>query len=335
MKTVFYSWQSDLKSSTNRNIIEKAINAAIKRANDADDSQSEGYILDKDTLNESGSPDIVETIIKKINACSLFIGDITPIAFSDSKKAMPNSNVLFESGYFIGARGFDRAVLVFNEAYAKIESLPFDLKTKRILKYSLSEAELSNPENKKRIINILSSAIHTSLELIKDLPPIEFSTPDSSTQSIKRERDLIKLKRFMDNMPPKAIQAHIDRGFESLAMDFNTFTALYNMQAVQNFIGFKLYDKELELKIENLVSTFDKSLSFGHNFHHVTDNIYRFKSSDSVSNDDYLSSLDNLNNALASFITYVHEQYVEVDIEEYGARAWQSYLNDIREELEE
>lgn len=335
MKTVFYSWQSDLSSKTNRNVIEKAINAAIKRVNEASDTQADQYVLDKDTLNEPGSPDIVEIIIKKINTCSLFVGDISPIASSKSGKAMPNSNVLFESGYFVGNKGFDRAVFVFNDAYAPVESLPFDLKTKRILRYSLSEGDLSDPENIKNVVKALSSAIYKSLELIKELPPIELQPPDLTNQAVRRERDLVKLKRFLENVPAKVIQDHVHYGYESLVMNFNAFTALYNMQAVQSFIGFRLYDKELKSRIDNLVTLFGKSLSFGHNFHHVRNDIYRFKSSGRISESDYLTVLGEVKEALNSLVDYVHEQYIEIDIEEYNAKAWHSYLEEIKEEVDE
>lgn len=334
LKTVFYSWQSDLPSSTNRSVIEKAINNAIKRANIASDSPDENYCIDRDTLNECGSPDIVETIFKKINECTLFVGDITPIASTATGKAMPNPNVLFESGYCVGSKGIERSIFALNEAIAPVESLPFDLKTKRILKYKLSEKDLDDPENKQLVIKALASAIHKSLELIKELPPVDKPSAAITTQTVKRERDLIKLKRFMESMPPKVIQNHVNLGFESLIMDFNAFTALYNMQAVQGFIGFKLYDKELESKVENLVSTFDRSLSFGYNFHHHNNNIYKFSPSKVVSENDYLSVLTELKNALEELISYVHDQYIEIDIEEYNKRAWNAYWDEIEREAE-
>lgn len=59
-KQIFYSWQSNLPNKDNRNFIESCIKKAIK--NDSSNSISIGYSLDKDTLNEFGSPDIPNTI---------------------------------------------------------------------------------------------------------------------------------------------------------------------------------------------------------------------------------------------------------------------------------
>ncbi|MFW1261976.1 TIR domain-containing protein [Vibrio parahaemolyticus] len=334
MKTVFYSWQSDISSKTNRNVIEKAITSAIKKHNASLKEEEVQFILDKDTLNEPGSPDIVETIINKIDECELFVADITPILTSESGKAMPNSNVLFEAGYSVGKKGFKRTIFVVNEAYSSVETLPFDLKTKRILKYKLSEADLGDSDNKNNVVKNLSSAISTSLKLIGELPEIELPPIEDPTEAIKRERDLTKLKRFLEKMPPKVIQDHVHHGFESMLMDFNTFTALYNMQSIQTFIGFRLYDPQLSERIDVLMTSFDKSLSFGYNFYHLRNNLYRFESSEEVSEKDYIGVLDNLNKALDSLLDYIHNEYVEIDLEEYGNRAWSSYIEEIKDDEE-
>ena len=98
MKKVFYSWQSDITTSVNRNLIENAISKAIKNINHNIQSNDEKYEMDRDTVNVPGSPDIVETIITKINSCSIFIGDVTPVGVSSNGKKMPNSNVFLNQG---------------------------------------------------------------------------------------------------------------------------------------------------------------------------------------------------------------------------------------------
>lgn len=332
MKTVFYSWQSDIASRTNRNVIEKAITTAIDKYNNDVEEEDVRFVLDKDTLNEPGSPDIVETIVKKIDACELFVADITPILTSGLGKAMPNSNVLFETGYSVGKKGFKRTIFVVNEAYSSVESLPFDLKTKRILKYKLSEDDLADPENKKNVVKALSSAISTSLKLISELPPVELHINEDPTGAIKRQRDLTKLKRFLEKAPPKVIQDHIALGADSMMMDFDAFTALYNMQSVQAFIGFRLYDSQLSDKIDSLMKSFEESLSFGYNFYHVSGTLYKFKESKQVSEEDYIKVLSELNGALETLLDYIHNNYIEIDLEDYGNRGWKSYIEEIRDE---
>lgn len=333
-KKVFYSWQSDIGKKTNRSVIEKAITTAVKKLNASDKNEYQ-YSLDKDTLNVPGSPDIVETIIKKIKQCELFVSDITPILSTSKGKAMPNSNVFFETGYSVGKKGFERTLLILNETYGSVEDLPFDIKTKRITKYKLSESDLSEPENKLNVIKALSSAIAKSLELVADLPPIKLDNSKESDTKIMRERDLDKLKRFLENLPISIVQKHVTLGNESLAMNFNIFTVLYNLQAVQHFSGFKLYDKKLNQKINKFINYLDRSLSFGHSFYYNSGNIYRFQASDGVPQKKYLSVLNKVQEALDKLITYIHEEYVEIDIDEYNTKAFNSYIEEIKKEEED
>ena len=67
MKTVFYSWQSDVFKNTNRFFIEECIKQAISELkNDCEIIDREDFNFDKDTKGVSGSPDIVKTIFDKI-----------------------------------------------------------------------------------------------------------------------------------------------------------------------------------------------------------------------------------------------------------------------------
>ena len=333
MKTVFYSWQSDISSKTNRNVIEKAIDNAIKKTNDHIENEEDKFTLDKDTLNVPGSPDIVETIIKKIDKCELFIGDITPIQTSELGKAMPNSNVLFEAGYSFGKKGSERSIFLVNEAFSSVESLPFDVKTKRILKYNLSETDLADPEKRRDIVKVLSSAISTNLRLIEELPPIKLPLDEDPTESKKRERDLRMLKRFLEKMPLKVIQDHVHHGTESMVMNFDTFTVLYNLQSIQTFVGFRLYDSQLSNYISNLMECFEESLSYSQNFDYLRNNFYKFESNSRVSESDYVEVLNKLNDALESLLDYIHNNYIEIDLEEYSRLAWNSYIEEITDEV--
>jgi len=77
MKTVFFSWQSDCQNE-NRNFIEKSIKNSLKSL-EKDNSFELTLRLDKDTHGLTGSPDIMSSIYKKIDKCSLFIADISNV----------------------------------------------------------------------------------------------------------------------------------------------------------------------------------------------------------------------------------------------------------------
>lgn len=159
---IFYSWQTDLPSKTNRNFIQSSLERAIKSASIKSKLPLQ---LDKDTINREGSPDIVQTILEKIDECLLFVADISITGEYDScnkaKRYSPNSNVLYELGYAHGVLGERNIIMIFNEATGKIEDLPFDLRGRRIMKYFLNEetSEDEKAETKKQLTCHLEHAL--------------------------------------------------------------------------------------------------------------------------------------------------------------------------------
>lgn len=154
---IFYSWQSDLSNSTNRNFIENALKKAI------DDSVEELNLpinFDKDTQERSGSPEIARVIFEKIDRSLIFVADISFINTEGAKK-LPNPNVLVETGYALSSLGDEHVILIFNDATGQKEDLPFDLKSKRITTYSCSDdrpAE-SKQEEKKKLVRAIKESI--------------------------------------------------------------------------------------------------------------------------------------------------------------------------------
>jgi len=134
--TVFYSWQFDLPSKSNRKIIKEALESAINRVSKNISIESSPR-LDHDTKDVSGTPDISGTIFEKIRKCGLFVADVSFIGSTNqtdgnkNNKLLPNPNVLLELGYAASSIGWERIVLVMNENYGKPEELIFDLKNRR------------------------------------------------------------------------------------------------------------------------------------------------------------------------------------------------------------
>lgn len=77
---IFYSWQSDLPNKFNRGFIEDCIKRTIKKYKDTITIDA-----DRDVQNNTGSPDIANTIFAKIDDCDLFIADISIINKSKCK----------------------------------------------------------------------------------------------------------------------------------------------------------------------------------------------------------------------------------------------------------
>ncbi|MFA6519292.1 MAG: hypothetical protein WCT41_00475 [Candidatus Paceibacterota bacterium] len=184
-RTVFYSWQSDLPNSTNRTLIETALQDAAK-AIASDENIDIEPVIDRDTKGAAGAPDIATTIFGKIASADLFVADISFVA-NTKKRAFPNPNVLIELGYALKAKGHEGLVLIFNEAYGKLTDLPFDLKMRRILTYTAKEVEMDKSTIKSSLTKDLKAA------LLDGFAGIKPSTPRISITDIIEQNPAAKI----------------------------------------------------------------------------------------------------------------------------------------------
>ena len=137
-----------LPNSTNRGFIEKALQSAAKNIKD-DDLITVEPVVDRDTLGIPGSPDIAQTILEKIDQSQLFVCDISFINQHQNSRPSPNPNVLLELGYAVKSLSARRVIMVMNTAYGLPDLLPFDLRLKRVIPYSLPE-DVKNVLKKER-----------------------------------------------------------------------------------------------------------------------------------------------------------------------------------------
>lgn len=129
---VFYSWQSDHPQTVCKIFIREAIEEALARLHvqmSLDDAERPE--LDHDIKDTAGWAEITNTILQKIAACAVFVGDVTTVAKTPYHgKEVPNPNVALELGYALRAIGGGRIVPVVNAAYGatKPEKLPFNMR---------------------------------------------------------------------------------------------------------------------------------------------------------------------------------------------------------------
>ena len=119
-----------MPSKTNRSFIKDALERAIKSlAKDLD--IAEPLRVDQDTQDVPGNPSIADPILRKIDACDIFVPDLTFVARTDDGEPVSNPNVLIELGYAMKSKRDERFIFVMNEAFGKAkEGLPFDLRYK-------------------------------------------------------------------------------------------------------------------------------------------------------------------------------------------------------------
>jgi hypothetical protein len=157
-RSIFYSWQSDLESATNRSFIEDALRRALK-AIKKEDSDSIEPVLDRDTVGLSGSPSITDSIFEKISLADAFVADVSIINEASGHRPTPNPNILTELGYAVAQLGWDRILLVQNTAYGGPEDLPFDLRGRRITTYEAEPGAADRAEARGLLQGRLEAAI--------------------------------------------------------------------------------------------------------------------------------------------------------------------------------
>lgn len=174
-KSVFWSWQSDLDSRVTREMIRYALEQAIKILS-ADLEEADRPSLTSDTQGVAGTPDIVATILRKIDEAAVFVGDVTPIAVSESGKACANPNVLLEMGYANKALSEHRVIQVWNTAFdgATLDKLPFDMRGRRgPLEFNLpGSADTPTLRSvRDKLARDLAAALKLALDTLPPPPP--------------------------------------------------------------------------------------------------------------------------------------------------------------------
>jgi hypothetical protein len=173
--TVFYSWQSDRPKRLNQDFIEAALKGALEQINAPSEvfkPLREEVVLDRDTLDLPGTPEIVKAIFDKIDGCDVFVPDLTFVAVTDAGRLTSNPNVLIEYGWARhSARGLERIVPVMNAAFGgpgeRAKNLPFDMShVTHPLLYTLREdsSDADRSAAQRGLTRELAKAIRTVLE---------------------------------------------------------------------------------------------------------------------------------------------------------------------------
>jgi hypothetical protein len=134
--TIFYAWQNDTAPGFNRYLIRDSLVAALKsgRINALIEDSPR---LDPEGRNPTASAEGTTSVFDRIKNCAVFVADLTFVGATPvtqvkgQRKLLSNPNVLMELGYAASVLGWDRIVLVMNEAYGDVEHLTFEVKGRR------------------------------------------------------------------------------------------------------------------------------------------------------------------------------------------------------------
>ena len=140
--TLFFSWNS-------KNPHTGALKAALRAA-----AANVGLAYDESTQDEAGSPNIVDTILKKIASASVFVADITPVAqLPESNEGVMNTNVAIEYGYARAKLHHSRVILLVNKD--SVAQHAFDVRTQRY-----SPVNPKDPKLVDMLTNYVRSSVH-------------------------------------------------------------------------------------------------------------------------------------------------------------------------------
>ncbi|HEX8682157.1 MAG TPA: hypothetical protein VF707_07585, partial [Ardenticatenaceae bacterium] len=157
---VFYSWQSDLPNATNQEFIGQALENAAKAIR-SDDSIEVEPVIDRDTIGIPGAPDIASTIFGKIDQAQVFVCDVSIINQGTQARSTPNPNVLIELGYALSVLRQGRLIMVMNTAFGGPELLPFDLRMRRVITYSMPVENNDQATERRRLEGTFEQALRT------------------------------------------------------------------------------------------------------------------------------------------------------------------------------
>jgi len=247
MATIFYSWQSDSPSATNRGFIFDALRDAAHELGD-DPGIEQRPEVDHDTAGVAGSPNISATIFAKIDRADVFVCDVSIITRDlGSERAAPNPNVLVELGYAIKSLGWERIVLVMNTARVGPEVLPFDIRNHRVAAYKqLASPEQPRATERRKLQATLRDALGAVLrghpravsvavpkpfELARDA--ITASAPDADVRARDFVRHLAATLMTEDQISAEVADEQLMRRLADTRNVVDEFTALADVSATR------------------------------------------------------------------------------------------------------
>lgn len=317
--TVFFSWQSDLPNKTNR----VAIRNAIREACIALEQEFDGvrFVQDEATRDIPGSPNIAQVVQGKIEAADVFVADITTITEAGAKRACPNPNVMYELGYAAAYLGWERIILVFNEAYGdRANDTPFDIRQQRATPYTLSEAN-ANSGSHKHLGRILTEAIRA---IYTQSPKRPAEARGKTPQQVRHERDVILIKRLMSSVSRSALDQHIDRSPRSYTDRDLEMWDRFN--AIVTSSTFALNDTTLAERVDKLHSSWTAMIGGNHDYRevegqHSHDTTYFFRRNNAPLKrreqkvwDEKEKAKEDMVLALRELLDHIRLNFLEVDL---------------------
>lgn len=345
---IFYSWQSDCSEKTNKIYIREQLNQAIKRIN----SNKNGKLkiqYDEATRNTSGSCNIKETLLDKIDQSDYFIADVTPIinqfkyiGLSNVKpevfnrilkvfdfKSISNPNVMFELGYAVNKLGWERIILVWNDFYGKIENAPFDIRGHAALTYFCSHDFCETEKFQNKIFDEISKLLKYKPIKVKNI-----TSSEEESQFIKRERDIESLNYLFSYVDFTCLNSIFNQGMNYI--NDNVFSYWEFFDVIYKNINFGFYNEILEALIKDIHKLWGNILSYpqyfdldNHGNVKMRHDVWMFdKDGYNKFQETIKSDIPKLKVKVENFLKLVRDEYTVVDVDAQFLKA-RKHLADV------
>jgi Predicted nucleotide-binding protein containing TIR-like domain len=330
---VFFAWQTDSPGITNRYAIRHALKFAAKKLKKEFAYQKIAFDLQEATRGEPGSPNIPQTILKKIEASDIFVCDLTTAVEQSTlpAKASPNPNVVFELGFAVAHLGWSRVIMVFNEAFGVFpDDLPFDLDRQRASRYQIREdPDASKDSARAELESLLTDALRV---ILKTKPARPAELKGLSVGQIQRNRDLESLRWLLSTIHWPSLDEHMDEGPGVIQDRIFHFWEGFN-SVITNSL-FHLYDKSLRSKAKKIHQLWGRTLSYDSFYRpsRTGDRHFFDTHMDMFRSDEQRNAWKDLNSAYLElrrvakgFLTEVRQNFTELDLRELNKAAFDEY----------
>lgn len=175
--TIFYSWQMDAPSVTNKSFLRAALDQAVAQITTSTVRVEPSPRVDSGMDDIAGTPEVATVMFEKIKDSAIFLGDVSLVGVIDrtndqgaktGRQKTLNPNVAVEMGYAGALVGWDRIICVMNEEFGARREQPFDVRNRRFpINYSLSLKGAADSEKKTTIQHKLANEIRGAIEAIE------------------------------------------------------------------------------------------------------------------------------------------------------------------------
>ena len=265
-------------------------------------------------------------------------GSILIFGSTADAKRSPNPNVVFELGYAVAKVGWNRIVLLFNEAFGVFpKDLPFDFDRHRASKYSLNESSAPKKKSYGPLEDVLVTAISA---IITENPRKPSEIKALSPEEVRRQRDIKNLRWLLASVHWPTVEQHIKDAPKLISGSVLHFYD--GFEAVREAHLFHLFDPQLLARVDAIRKSWSQSVDFGTKYERTRGGDLSFFSV--PPNQDWTAadrrawktietSLGDLDAAVREFLHYLRQNYLEVDIDDLNQAAWEEYVQ-FRERFE-